>query len=174
MSLCHCAAVPHAIAVLSCLVITTAGPSGAGKSSLLNILAGRTSSSGSTKVTGKFRVNGKEVDPVKFRSRIAYVMQEDTLYATQTPREALHFSAALRLPKTTTVAERTQLVENIISSLGLTKCADTPIGNHRACACCVASPAVLATPSVAHVAHMCGCGCVCACLCVAGCGWVVA
>ena len=59
-----------------------------------------------------------------------YVMQEDLLYPTQTPREALHLSAALRLPKTTTVAERTLIVENIIQALGLAKCADTLIGNN--------------------------------------------
>lgn len=57
-------------------------------------------------------------------------MQEDALFATQTPREALTFSAALRLPVSVTEAERTQLVENIIQALGLSKCADTLIGSH--------------------------------------------
>lgn len=59
-----------------------------------------------------------------------YVMQEDALFATQTPREALMFSAALRLPKSYTHAQRVSLVENIIVALGLTKCADTLIGSH--------------------------------------------
>ena len=40
------------------------------------------------------------------------------------------FSAALRLPKSYTHAQRVSLVENIIVALGLTKCADTLIGSH--------------------------------------------
>ena len=55
-------------------------------------------------------------------------MQEDALFPTQTPREALMFSAALRLPKSYTQAQRVAIVENIIAALGLSKCADTLIG----------------------------------------------
>lgn len=56
-------------------------------------------------------------------------MQEDALFATQTPREALDFSAALRLPKSVTPETRTKLVEEMLTNLGLTKCADTLIGS---------------------------------------------
>lgn len=79
------------------------GPSGSGKSSLLNVLAGRSSSSKSRdiEVKGKIEVGGFPIDPVQFRKNIAYVMQEDALMATATPREALRFSALLRLPPET-------------------------------------------------------------------------
>jgi len=105
------------------------GPSGAGKSSLLNILAGRIVDGGGKTVTGDVSVNGAPIDPVKFRKRIAYVMQEDALFATETPREALRFSAALRLSKTVSPADRDELVEKTIERLLLTKCANTFIGN---------------------------------------------
>ncbi len=73
------------------------GPSGAGKSSLMNILAGRMTSSSGNEVSGKLVFDGKAIDPLEFSSRVAYVMQDDALQATATPREALAFSAALRL-----------------------------------------------------------------------------
>lgn len=49
--------------------------------------------------------------------------------ATSTAREALEFSARLRLPKTMSKAERTKLVDDIIESLGLKKCENTMIGS---------------------------------------------
>lgn len=105
------------------------GPSGAGKSSLMNILAGRQRSKNGATVKGNMLVNGVKIEPTKFRNRIAYVMQEDSLFATQTAREALMFSAALRLPKSVTKADRIALVEGILGVLGLQKCANTMIGS---------------------------------------------
>jgi hypothetical protein len=43
------------------------------------------------------KVDGTPIDPVAFRKNVAYVMQDDALVQTATPREALAFSAALRL-----------------------------------------------------------------------------
>ncbi|RYH29730.1 ATP-binding cassette domain-containing protein [archaeon] len=76
----------------------------------------------------KVTVGGKEIDPVAFRRNIAYVMQDDALMATATPREALRFSASLRLPATTSAAEIDELVEKVLVDLGLTDCADVLIG----------------------------------------------
>jgi len=78
-------------------VCAVMGPSGAGKSSLLNVLAGRSASRGKTVVEAYVEVDGNAVDPVAFRKNVAYVMQDDALVQTATPREALAFSAALRL-----------------------------------------------------------------------------
>ena len=104
------------------------GASGAGKSSLLNVLAGRSASAAGIKVTGKVTVNGKVIDPVGFRKSIAYVMQDDALMATATPREALRFSASLRLPADTPAATIEKLVEKTIDDLALQSCADLMIG----------------------------------------------
>jgi len=104
------------------------GASGAGKSSLLNVIAGRSTTSGNVKVSGKITVNGKVIDPVAFRENVAYVMQDDALMATATPREALRFSAVLRLPPGTSSETIDSLVEHTLDDLGLQQCSNTMIG----------------------------------------------
>lgn len=104
------------------------GPSGCGKSSLLNVLAGRSTPAPGIEITGKFQVAGKLINPSSFRRNIAYVMQDDALLATATPREALQFSAALRLPPSTTLEEISELVERTLEHLGILECADVMIG----------------------------------------------
>ena len=104
------------------------GPSGAGKSSILNVLAGRSSSAPGISITGNVSVAGQNINPVSFREHIAYVMQDDSLLATATPREALEFSAQLRLPRTTPYSEIKMLVAQMLVDLGLDSCADVMIG----------------------------------------------
>jgi ABC-type lipoprotein export system ATPase subunit len=104
------------------------GPSGAGKSSLLNVLAGRSSPAPGISIEGKVEVGGKVINPVAFRKNIAYVMQDDALMATATPREALTFSATMRLPSTVPLQKINELVEKLLDELGLTICADVMIG----------------------------------------------
>eukprot|EP01036_Dinobryon_divergens_P038647 gene38647-50757_t len=104
------------------------GPSGAGKSSLLNVLAGRSASSPGVLVTGDISVAGQSIDPVTFRNHIAYVMQDDALVPTATPREALRFSASMRLPASTSQETIDGLVEDMLQELALEDCADTMIG----------------------------------------------
>lgn len=104
------------------------GPSGAGKSSLLNVLAGRSASAADISVSGKISVGGKLINPVAFRKNIAYVMQDDALLATATPREALRFSANMRLPSTLLESEIDLMVSTCLEDLGLTVCADVMIG----------------------------------------------
>jgi ABC-type multidrug transport system ATPase subunit len=106
------------------------GPSGAGKTSLLNILAGRVSSRGKLKIEADIRLNNFAVDPtnIAVRKSIAFVAQDDSLQVTSTPREAIRFSAKLRLPRSTTEHDIQKLVERVITELGLTSCADTIVG----------------------------------------------
>ncbi|KAF4659412.1 hypothetical protein FOL47_007588 [Perkinsus chesapeaki] len=105
------------------------GPSGSGKSTLMNVLGGRQSLKGPGKsFEGDVSFDGKVEDPVEFRSRIAYVMQDDTLVATSTPKEILEFSANLRLIGATK-EEVNVLVNNLLESLRLTNCKDTVVGN---------------------------------------------
>ena len=104
------------------------GPSGSGKSSLLNVLAGRCSSAGKSSIEGEVYVGSRQVDPVANRKNIAYVMQDDSLMATATPREALRFSATLRLSSQFSPEDIEELVTMVLEELGITHCADTMIG----------------------------------------------
>ena len=106
------------------------GPSGAGKTSLLNILAGRSKSNGSIEVASEIRMQDFLVDPtsIAVRKQIAFVAQDDSLSFTATPREAIRFSAKLRLPRITTDEEIEVLSAKMLSELGLDDCSDTMIG----------------------------------------------
>mmetsp|Transcript_2050 Transcript_2050/g.4102 ORF Transcript_2050/g.4102 Transcript_2050/m.4102 type:complete len:616 (-) Transcript_2050:497-2344(-) len=104
---------------MACII----GPSGAGKTTLMHTLSGRAGRS----YQGRVLANGCEVNPIEFRKSLAFVMQEEALFATQTPREAVSFSAALRLHGVQ-AEERKTLVASIIRELNLDKCADTLIG----------------------------------------------
>lgn len=106
------------------------GPSGAGKTSLLNILAGRTRTSGNLTISSDVRLNNYAVDPTSLetRTQIAFVAQDDSLQATATPREAIRFSAKMRLSRDTTEEELDTLTNRMLDALGLTTCADTFIG----------------------------------------------
>jgi ABC-type multidrug transport system ATPase subunit len=76
------------------------GPSGSGKSTLMNVLAGRqNTSAGNMSSSGVITSSGLVVNPVDFRGNVAYVMQDDSLMGTETPRECLAFSASMRLPR---------------------------------------------------------------------------
>ncbi|CAE7034882.1 st [Symbiodinium natans] len=106
------------------------GPSGSGKTTLLNILAGRqnTKATGMS-LSGQITTAGSPVDPISFRSNIAYVMQDDSLLPFETPRECLHFSACLRLPRSVTEEQRQEFVENLLSTLHLERCCSTIVGS---------------------------------------------
>eukprot|EP00522_Entomoneis_paludosa_P007565 CAMPEP_0172460734 /NCGR_PEP_ID=MMETSP1065-20121228/38041_1 /TAXON_ID=265537 /ORGANISM="Amphiprora paludosa, Strain CCMP125" /LENGTH=602 /DNA_ID=CAMNT_0013215855 /DNA_START=104 /DNA_END=1909 /DNA_ORIENTATION=+ len=108
------------------------GASGAGKTSLLNVLSGRISASNKkVQITSDIRVNNVTVKPatnVNARKMIAYVEQHDSLNVASTPREAIRFSAKLRLPKSTSDEKLDLLTARMLSELGLSKCADTFVG----------------------------------------------
>ena len=103
------------------------GPSGSGKSSLLNILAGRQGPSDTLKITCSVTINGQAIDPIANRENVAYVMQDDSIDATVTPREALMFSAKLRCPDFD-LSQKRSIVGNLLNSLGIEECADTFVG----------------------------------------------
>ena len=104
--------------------------SGAGKTSLLNILAGRAATRGRITIDADVRLNNYKVDPTKVavRQQIKFVAQDDSLQVTSTPREALRFSAKLRLPRSTTNEEIESLTNRMLAELGLEACADTIVG----------------------------------------------
>ena len=107
------------------------GPSGSGKTSLLKILTGRVgSNSAGLTMTGEVRLDGKIVDPtdIDVRKKIAYVEQDVSIPATCTPREAIAFSARLRLDRHLTDGDINAIVDDILDNLGLSHVADTLIG----------------------------------------------
>jgi ABC-type multidrug transport system ATPase subunit len=106
------------------------GASGAGKTSLLNVLAGRASSRGHIRIEADVRLENYAVDPtnISLRKSIAFVAQDDSLQSTATPREAIRFSAKLRLPRSMTDEQLDTLTTQMLHELGLTACADTIVG----------------------------------------------
>lgn len=104
------------------------GPSGSGKTTLLNLLGGRAGTGGKARRDGTISIGGQDINPVKWRTRIAYVMQDDSLFATSTVRETLLFSARMRLAGVPE-AELNAEVDKLLVDLRLTQCADTIIGS---------------------------------------------
>jgi len=110
---------------LCCII----GPSGAGKTSLMDTLAGRIQKG--VAATSIIELDGKKLTRARAGRLIAYVEQEDCVFATETPRECMKFSADLRLPKSTTTEKKIQIVDDIIKRLGLSSCEDTMVGGGR-------------------------------------------
>ncbi|KAH8904633.1 pleiotropic drug resistance protein [Coniochaeta sp. PMI_546] len=108
------------------------GGSGSGKTTLLNTISERMTSSPRLAQSGTTLFNGQ---PSVHTVRHAYVMQQDVLLPTLTVRETLQYSADLRLPASTSPADRARVVDEVILELGLKECASTRIGNsqHRGC-----------------------------------------
>ncbi|GAA5902258.1 hypothetical protein JCM8208_007242 [Rhodotorula glutinis] len=105
------------------------GPSGAGKSSLLQVLAGRLSSSAMSAFTstGTITLNGQPFDST-LASLVAYVAQEDDEHLVGlTVRETLRFAARLRLKHQSTAACHAR-AEEVIRMLGLGPCASNLVG----------------------------------------------
>ena len=110
-------------------LVAVLGPSGAGKTSLLNCVAGRT---GVT--SGTVSLDGRTVNTfsTSYRSRVAYVQQQDIIKITETPEEAIRFSLALRNHSSFCDSkQREAKVNDIISLLGLDKCRGTMFGSPR-------------------------------------------
>jgi len=97
------------------------GPSGAGKSTLLNILAGYNSSL----AEGKILINGVKREPRNFRKISCYIMQDDILMPNLTVSESMMVSANLHLKRQHTVAQKRQVINEILGVLGLAETSDT-------------------------------------------------
>ena len=87
-------------------------------------MAGRASG----KTEGELLLNGNSSETAtSLRKHQAYVMQDDILLATQTPREILNFSAGLRI-RNITPQLREKRVNEIIEKLNIVNCQHTQVG----------------------------------------------
>lgn len=102
-------------------VLVLMGPSGSGKTTLLNSLHPERRGE---HCGGLVTFNGYPMRK-SFKRKIAYVLQEDLFYPGLTVNETLTFTARLRLSGTD--ASKRQAVADIVETLGLGKCAHSPI-----------------------------------------------
>mmetsp|Transcript_29857 Transcript_29857/g.83425 ORF Transcript_29857/g.83425 Transcript_29857/m.83425 type:complete len:743 (+) Transcript_29857:45-2273(+) len=100
------------------------GPSGAGKTTLLNVLAGRAGGF----MVGNVLMNGQVMSQKDIRMMVNYIPQDDILFSALTPREILNYTARLRISGLSK-HRREDLVNNLMSKLGITRCADVIVGN---------------------------------------------
>ena len=110
-------------------ILAIFGPSGSGKTTLLNTLAGQLPYSPSLSLEGYIMANGSAVPCSEYKT--GFVAQEDLFFSQLTVRETLNMAAELRATKATTAEGRSELVESVIRRLGLSKCADTVIGDAK-------------------------------------------
>jgi ABC-type multidrug transport system ATPase subunit/pSer/pThr/pTyr-binding forkhead associated (FHA) protein/ABC-type multidrug transport system permease subunit len=102
------------------------GPSGAGKSTLLAALAGT-----QQPAEGRVLIGGTDLHARfdELRGQLGYVPQDDIMHAELTVREALWYSARLRLPRDYSDAEIDDRITAVICQLGLEGTEGTRIGS---------------------------------------------
>lgn len=101
------------------------GPSGCGKTTLMLAIGGRMSLK-DLKIF--LSINGLEINPVLNRFNVGFVPAHETLFATDTPREALNFVARLTRPELTD-DQRQQKAREMIEALRLRGSQDTYMGS---------------------------------------------
>lgn len=101
------------------------GPAGCGKTTFLNILAGILPDS-----EGTVLLNGEDLyeNYDSLSINIGYVPQDDIVHRELTVYQSLYYTAWLRLPSDTTVAEREETVEKTLEELRLKEARDVIIG----------------------------------------------
>lgn len=112
-------------------LVALMGPSGAGKTTLLDLLAMRAKGG---KVEGHLSVNGVVVTSnaarsAQYRAMVGYVSQEDTLLPSLTVRETIAYAARLKLPTAFSDGTIDQIVDAVLASLRLERCAQTVVGD---------------------------------------------
>lgn len=103
-------------------LVAIIGPSGSGKTSLINILAHRIITQ---TYCGDIRFLGRPLGPW-IKPYLGYVQQEDTLYPTDTAREALQFTADLKLRGDRIMKKG--IVDSVLRTVRLEHVADQPMG----------------------------------------------
>jgi ABC-type multidrug transport system ATPase subunit len=97
-----------------------------GKTTLMDVIAGRKTAG---KVEGSICVNGHPQSFPSFNRLMGYVEQTDIHVGMHTVREAIEFSAKLRLPSGVTDEARGTFVELLLDELELRPLADRIVGD---------------------------------------------
>ncbi|DBB07632.1 TPA: hypothetical protein ACH3X3_009067 [Trebouxia sp. C0006] len=105
------------------------GPSGSGKTTLLNTLARQVACQKKLDLTGEILINGQPIETANVRQ--GYVQQEDMFFSQLTVRETLMMAAHTRMPGHAATAEKQAFVEDLIRRLGLSKAADSVVGDKK-------------------------------------------
>lgn len=101
------------------------GPSGSGKTTLMNYLSGRQNESQAFKTYCHYFLNNSRIKNVNdFKNIIGYVLQDDIMETSLTPRQLFTYYATMRGLKN--IKER---VDDVINVMGLDKCCDTRVGD---------------------------------------------
>ncbi|KDO28882.1 hypothetical protein SPRG_05753 [Saprolegnia parasitica CBS 223.65] len=102
------------------------GSSGAGKTTFMDVLAGRKTGG---RIAGDIYINGEPKNPATFSCIASYCEQMDIHSEKATIREALEFSAFLRLPQTFEYDAKLSLVRETLTLLELDKIAHERVLN---------------------------------------------
>jgi len=111
-------------------MLAVMGPSGAGKSVFIHALAGRLKDSRKLSLTGNRYVNGQKVNGDALLPA-AFVEQDVNFFPHMTVRETLDFRASLKLGSLVSVSQRDAMVVQLMEQLGLTKSANTIVGDQK-------------------------------------------
>jgi len=104
------------------------GPSGCGKSTLLHALAGKIKQDPKMSVYGKRYVDNEPLTDDSFLP-IAFVTQETNFFPHMTVKETLDFRVELKLGSKLGKSAREDVVSELMDLMGLSKSADTIVGN---------------------------------------------
>ena len=113
---------PTSVSIEPGELVAIIGESGAGKSTLLKALAGVTRPS-----SGQITLNGENL--FTRLTDVGYVPQDDIVHRLLSVREALRYSARLRLPQDVSDDEIDAAVARVLGELSLDEHADTSIGS---------------------------------------------
>lgn len=102
------------------------GPSGAGKTTLMNVLNGY-----SPPTEGQVLINGYDLYAhySQFRGLLGYVPQDDIIHRDLTVREALYYTAKLRLPLDFSDADIQERIDTVLDKLDLQSTKDVLVGS---------------------------------------------
>ncbi|XP_072938807.1 ATP-binding cassette sub-family G member 1 [Epargyreus clarus] len=96
-------------------LVAIMGPSGAGKSTLLDVLSGYRI----TGVGGAIFINGRGRVMKNFKRMSCYIQQDDRLQGLLTVGENMFLAADLKLPTNLDKYEKGEVIEDILTNLGL-------------------------------------------------------